>query len=241
MYAAYLKDIAYDGTLRRCTGYEALISLTLESSACHFTVKWCCNRHQGSGFDWNHFFRGPLLYEDLETSQLYYGSADDPDREEVILPLRNKRKAGKKTRATSQRQPLISRLLAWRARIHSLDSLASVRPAYFIIDDEGIKTLARLHPSDVTSPGQVVDALSETQEWKVLWSASVLRVIEAYDRELTERRNAEGAQQKARQKRTKQEQDLAKFNEVSNETAEKIRQDVLRRHAARVAALARKP
>ena len=216
-------------------GFILLTLILLKPLAHHFTAKWCCNRHPGSGFDWNHFFRGRLLYENPETSQLSYGAPDDPDREDIVLPIRRKRMAGTKTRAMAQRPPLISRLLAWRTTVHSNDSLASVRPAYFILDDRGIKTLARLHPLNVTHLGQITESLNETQEWQDLWGRSLFRVIQSYDRELAEQRNEEAAQQKARQKRTKQEQDLARFAEESAEREARIREDVLRRFAAAAA------
>lgn len=212
-------------------GFILLTLLLPEPLAHHFTAKWCCNRHPGSGFDWNHFFCGRLLYEDPETSQLGYSAPDDPDREEIVLPIRKKRKAGMKTRVMNQRQPLISRLLAWRTTVHSNDSLASVRPAYFILDDRSIKTLARLHPLNIMHPGQITESLNETQEWQDLWGRSLFRVIQAYDRELTEHHTEEAAQQKARQKRNKQEQDQARFDEELAEREERIRQDVLRRFA----------
>ena len=189
LYAAYLKDTTLDGTCPRCIGLDML---TLrESLALHFTARLCCNRHPGSDFDWYHFFRGRLLYQDPETSKLYYGAAEDPDREEILPPSPKKRKAGTKVRATNQRRPLISRLLAWRASMHSKDPLASVRPASFVLDDMDIKTLARLHPSNVTHPGQVVDALDQTQEWQDHWSIPIFQVIQAYDSELADHRKKE--------------------------------------------------
>ncbi|KAN0135294.1 hypothetical protein V8E53_006859 [Lactarius tabidus] len=215
LYVSYLRDTA--------------------PNAHHFTARWCCNRHPGSGFDWNHFFHGRLLYEDPETLQLGYSTPDNPDREEIILPIRKKRKAGTKTCAMSQHQLLISQLLNWRTTVHSNDSFSSVWPAYFILDDGGIKALSKLHPSNITCPGQVVEALNETQEWKDLWSTSLFRVIQAYDREITEQCDEETAQQKDHQKWTRHEQDFARFMEESAETAERICQEVLRRYAAATA------
>ncbi|KAF8272466.1 hypothetical protein EI94DRAFT_1796088 [Lactarius quietus] len=71
------------------------------------------------------------------------------------------------------------------------DPLASVLPAYFILDDMGIKTLARLHPSNITHPGQVVDVLNETQEWQDEWAVPLFQVIQDYDHELADHRKEE--------------------------------------------------
>ncbi|KAH9036082.1 hypothetical protein EDB84DRAFT_1658887 [Lactarius hengduanensis] len=210
LYAAYLRDTAFD--------------------ALHYTTKWCCNRHPGSGFQWRHFFKGQLLYQDPEGS-MYYGDVDDPERKEILRPSRKKRKGGTKSRATTERKPLITRLLAWRASVHSNDPLESAWPPSFIIDNRGIKLLAKLHPSNLTHSEQIVTALDETQEWQDQWSRQIFEVIQAYDRELAERRKDEAARFKARQKRVKREQDRVKFAEVSNEIEERIRQDVLRRHS----------
>ncbi len=152
----------------------------------HFTARWCCDRHPGSQFDWHHFFAGCLLYQDPKTSNLYYGSADDPNQEEILLPLRKKWKVGVKVRATNQHKPLISRLLTWHAGMHSKDPLASVRPPLFILNDKAIKVLTRLHPSSVTQSEQVVDVLGKTQEWQDQWSILVFEVIWVYDQELAD-------------------------------------------------------
>jgi hypothetical protein len=158
--------------------------------ACHFTARWCCSRHENTDFHLKHFFKGRLLYQDIKTKRLYYGDIDEPDREE-ILPGRKKRKAGIKVRATALRQPLISRIVAWRFNTHIQDDLRSVRPPSFIIDDEGIKKLARLHPSNITSPVQVTAALDETPEWDVEWSKLIHEIIQAYDEELTTLRKSQ--------------------------------------------------
>ncbi len=124
--------------------------------------------------------------------------------------------------ATNERRPLIARLLAWRASVHSNDPLTAVWPPSFIIDNGDIKVLARLHPSNVTQSEQIVTALDETDEWKDQWSRQVFEVIQAYDQELADRHKDEAARYKARQKRVKHEQDQVKFAEVSNETTERI-------------------
>ncbi|KAF8257111.1 hypothetical protein EI94DRAFT_1709581 [Lactarius quietus] len=144
--------------------------------------------------------------------KLYASYLSDTTPDEIVLPIRNKRKAGTNTRAMSQHEPLISWLLAW-----------------------GIKTLSRLHPLNVTHPVQVVEALDETQEWQDLWSSSLFCIIQAYDREITEHHTEETAPHKARQKRTRHKQDLARFAEESAETAEKICQEVLHRYASATA------
>ncbi|KAF8256917.1 P-loop containing nucleoside triphosphate hydrolase protein [Lactarius quietus] len=212
MFAAYLNDVACD--------------------ALDFTAGWCCNRHPGTNFQLRNYFKGRLLYQDPEDSRLYYGDEDDPEREEIILPTRKRQKGGVKVRATDERKMLISRLLAWRAATHLNDPLASVRPPTFIIDNRDIKIVARLHPSSITSSEQLVTVLGQTREWQNNWAHQILKVINKYDRELDDRRKEEAAQSKARQKRIKQNKDQVKFTEVTNNTEERIRQDVLRRHAA---------
>ncbi|KAH9011588.1 hypothetical protein EDB84DRAFT_1445095 [Lactarius hengduanensis] len=202
--------------------------------ALYFTTKWCCDRHPGSDFRLCTFFKGRLLYQDPDTSGLYYGGIDESDREEILPPLRKKRKAGVKVRATNERAPLTDRLIAWRLRVHDSDPLASVRPPTFILNDSSIKKLSRLHPAEVTGPEKMVSVLGETQEWQANWSGQVYEIIRAYDQELEDLRKKEAARHKARQKRVKQDQDTAKFAEESNLTEERIRQEVLQRHRAAV-------
>lgn len=199
--------------------------------AFHFTAGWCCNRHPGTDFQWHHFFKGRLLYQDPESSALYYGDVDDLERLEILPPLRNKRKGGTKVRRAKERKELSARLRAWLSQAHSNDPLASIRPASYILDDRDIKTLSRLHSSNVTDPEQVVAALGETHEWEDEWSYQIFETIQLYDRELASRRKVEATRQKASQKRAKHEQDQAKFDEESNEVAERVRQNVLRRLA----------
>ena len=160
---------------------------------------------------------------------MYYGDEDDPEREEILPPIRMKRKKGVKVRAVNERKVLASRLLAWRDDTHFNDPLASVYPPSFIMDNRGVKILARLHPSIVTGPEQVAAALGETHEWEDEYSHQVFKIIQVYDRELADHRKSEAAQHKARQKCVKHGQDKARFAEVSNETEDRIRQDVLRR------------
>lgn len=165
----------------------------------------------------------------------FYGDVDDPEREEIIPPLRKRQKGSSvKVRAVNERKPLMSRLMAWRAGTHSSDPLAPVRPPSFIIDNQGIKTLARLHPSNITHPEQIVSVLDQTPEWQDLWSRQIFKVIQAYDQELADCRKGEAARNKASQKRAKQEQDQVKFAEVSNGVAERIRQEILSRHTPMV-------
>lgn len=163
---------------------------------------------------------------------MYYGSVDDPEREEILPPPRKKKKRGANVRGVKERKTLVTRLLAWRASAHSNDRLAPVRPPCFIIDDEDIKILSKIHPSNITRSEQVVAALGETQEWEDEWSRQIFEVIQAYDRELSDQRKDEAARSKARQKRLKLEKDQVKFAEVTNEMEDRIRQEVLRRHTA---------
>jgi hypothetical protein len=77
-----------------------------------------------------------------------------------------------------------------------------------------------------------VIVLDQTPEWQGLWSCQLFDVIQAYDRELDDHHKDEAARNKARQKRAKHEQDQVRFAEVSNEFAERIRQEVLSRYTA---------
>ncbi|KAI9442063.1 P-loop containing nucleoside triphosphate hydrolase protein [Lactarius psammicola] len=196
LYADYLNDTSID--------------------ALQFTAGWCCNRHPGSSFNWQHFFKGRLLYQDPKSSRLYYGDTNDPEREEILPPQRKKWKgsANLKVCAANERGPLVARLLAWRASAHSNDPLASLWPPTFIIDNSDIKVLAKLHPSNVTHPEQIVTTLDETEEWGDQWSSQVLEVIQAYDRELADCHKEEVVRYKAHQKRVKHEQDQDKFTEL---------------------------
>ncbi|KAF8811263.1 P-loop containing nucleoside triphosphate hydrolase protein [Phlegmacium glaucopus] len=160
--------------------------------------------------------------QSLSLPKLYYGDDDEPDREE-ILPERKKRKAGIKVCATALRQPLISRITAWRFNTYTRDDLRSVRPPSFIIDDKGIKKLARLHPSNITSPAQVTAALNETPEWDIEWLKLIHKIIRAYDEELATLRKETAVAKKSQQKRARVAQDHAMFEEASKE--------VMRRHA----------
>lgn len=134
--------------------------------------------------------------------------------------------------ATEERRLLINRLFAWLAAAHLNDPLASVQPPMFIIDNKDIKVVARLHPSNVTSSEQLVTVLEQTCEWQDNWSHQILEVIQKYDNELDNCRKVEADQSKAWQKQAKQEKDQNKFAEVSNEIAERIQQEVLRKHMA---------
>ncbi|KAH9070706.1 hypothetical protein EDB83DRAFT_2517848 [Lactarius deliciosus] len=177
--------------------------------ALHFTTKWCCDHHPGSDFRLCTFFKGRLLYQDPVTLELYYGGVDESDREAIPLPLRKKRKAGIKVRATDERGPLADELRAWRLRVHDSDPLASVRPPTFILNDSSIKKLSRLHPAEVTGPEKIISVLKETPEWQANWSGQVYEIIRAYDQEFEDLRKKEAARHKAHQKRVKQDQDTA--------------------------------
>ncbi|KAH9022119.1 hypothetical protein EDB85DRAFT_1895384 [Lactarius pseudohatsudake] len=220
LFADYLND----------TSLDDLHMLILEPLALHFTTGWCCNQHPRSNFQWQHFFKGRLLYQDPESSKLYYGDVGDPDQEEILPPQRKKRKGSMKICAANEHKPLISRLLAWRAGAHSKDPLAPIRPPYFIIDDPEIQLLARLHLSNVVHPEQIVAVFCSTQEWQDEWSHQVFEVIQSYNRKLVDHCKDEVAHHTARQKRVKYEQDQIKFAEASNETAECVRQEVLMQH-----------
>lgn len=74
--------------------------------------------------------------------------------------------------------------------------------------------------------------LDQTPKWQDQWSRQLLKVIQAYDRELSEHCKEEAAWNEACQKRAKHEQDQARFAEESRENAEHIRQEVLCLHMA---------
>ena len=123
------------------------------------------------------------------------------------------------------------RLLSWCNETHKHDPLAAVRPPTFILDDKGIKTLAKIHPTEIRNSAQVVHALHETAEWDQEWSKDIIAIIQAYDNELKGARKAASTQQKAQQKRQRTDLDQAKFQEESDriqaETERRIRESAL--------------
>ncbi|KAJ6578786.1 hypothetical protein DFH09DRAFT_347734 [Mycena vulgaris] len=83
------------------------------------------------------------------------------------------------------RAGLQNRLRAWVASSHASDSLRAVRPASFILDAKGIKSLSTVHPDRLQSVAQVVSTLQETREWEHEWGGGgVFVVISDYDTEL---------------------------------------------------------
>lgn len=136
-----------------------------------------------------------------------------------------------KVRPVKERAALKLRLLSWRAETHKRDPLAAVRPPTFILDDIGIKNLAKVYPTEIRNPTQLVQVLDETEEWDQEWSKEIIAIIQAYDNELKGARKAAMAQQKARQKRQKIDLDHAKFQEESDriqaDTERRIRESAL--------------
>ncbi|KAH9083958.1 hypothetical protein EDB83DRAFT_2547369 [Lactarius deliciosus] len=106
-------------------------------------------------------------FGDLSASVVYYGNADECDREDILSPPRKKRKAGVKVRATNALPGV---------RVHASNPLTSVRPLTSILDNTGIKKLSRLLPTEVTGFEQVVSALDGTGQ--------LYKVIRAYGQEL---------------------------------------------------------
>ncbi|CAA7268576.1 unnamed protein product [Cyclocybe aegerita] len=227
LFAAYLRDETLQDLFfpfHKTITYRFLPALS-------FTARWCCSRHDGTDFHLKNFFKGRLLYQDRKTLQLYYGDVDELDREE-ILPVRAKRKVSIKVRKAPLRETLVSRLDVWRFEAHARDTLRSVRPSSFIIDDKSIAKLARLHPTTVNSPAQITLELNETPEWQNEWSKSIFDVINTYDQELESLRKETIMAKKVHRKRARVEQDQAGFEEASRDVEHRIREEVTRCYAA---------
>jgi hypothetical protein len=184
-----------------CNQSISVPNVFIQTFSAQTFTKWCCDRHPGSGFHIRRHFQGRFLYQDNTTLKLFYGDVDEPDREEILLPAKEKRRSKKKVRPGKEREILKLRLLSWRTETHKHDPLAAVRPPTFILDDKGIKILATIHPTDIRNTTQVVLALDETEEWDQEWSKEIITIIQAYDNELKDTRKTATAQQKARQKR----------------------------------------
>ena len=118
------------------------------------------NRHTGTDFHLCNFFNGRLLYQGPDTSELYYGDADESDREKILSPERKKRKARGKVRPARERGPL--RAITWLFRAHTNDPLAAVLPPSFI-----------LNTTEITSRERVTNVLDQTEEWKAKWSEQI--------------------------------------------------------------------
>ncbi|KAJ6525804.1 P-loop containing nucleoside triphosphate hydrolase protein [Mycena vulgaris] len=141
--------------------------------ALKLSTPWCCDRdHPGAPelrFDKRTFFPGQFLYMD-DAGAIYAGDEDEDDRVHLNPPKTRKRKAkGPQNRKVADRGPLQERLREWLNSSHASDPLRSVRPASFIIDAKGIKSLSAVHPDRMTSVAQVTRTLQETEEWETEW------------------------------------------------------------------------
>lgn len=99
----------------------------------------------------------------------------------------------KKYRSTNERDELVLRLTSRRDILHSLDSVYNAWPVFYLLSDAGIDLLSRTHPSELRSPADVTQLLSETDEWRTDFAHRFLLVIKVYDAEL------EAARQDAKQ------------------------------------------
>ncbi|KAJ7200446.1 P-loop containing nucleoside triphosphate hydrolase protein [Mycena rebaudengoi] len=160
----------------------------VSSIALEISKGWCCDRSYPDQpelcFDKRTFFPGRFIYTD-ETGAIYAGDVDEVDRVHLNPPKGKKRKAkGPPNRKLEYRGPLQDRLRNWLALTHDSDKLRAVRPASFILDTKGIKKLAAVHPSRMTSVAQVITTLEETDEWAAEWGGMVLSIIETFDKEM---------------------------------------------------------
>ncbi|KAF8968077.1 hypothetical protein BDZ97DRAFT_1800730 [Flammula alnicola] len=158
--------------------------------ALRFTSLACCDRHPGTGFHVRRYFKGRLLYQDPNTLDLFYGDVDEPDHQKVMQPLKAKLKATTKSRPTKNREELVARLHLWRLDASTKDSLASVRPASFIIDNKSIIKLSKINPTEITQE-RIVTELDETEEWRDEWAGKIFEVIQKYAKELAALQDAE--------------------------------------------------
>ncbi|KAJ7096169.1 hypothetical protein C8R44DRAFT_749016 [Mycena epipterygia] len=161
------------------------------------STPWCCDLSHPDDptlrFDKRTFFPGKFLYEDADGA-IYAGDADESDLVHLNPPKTKKWKAkGPPNRKVADRGDLQERLYHWRATAHSLDSLRAVRPASFIIDAKGIKSLSAVHPDRMRSLDQVVSTLQESSEWGEEWGEKVFGVISTYDLERQQNRSPRSA------------------------------------------------
>lgn len=197
--------------------------------ALSYTTLFCCDRHPGSGFQIRRYFSGRLLYQDPQTLDIFYGGADEPDRQKIVQPPKAKRKRTPKSRPIPDRDELAAQLLVWRLNASTTDPLAAVRPISFIIDDKGILALAKLHPNDINDRRKIVTTLNETVEWDEEWSQKILNVIQKYDTNLSAKRKAIVVQTKERAKWNREQENKRMFDEESKKTEERIREQMLLR------------
>ncbi|KAJ7639894.1 hypothetical protein B0H17DRAFT_1149183 [Mycena rosella] len=157
-------------------------------SALAISTPWCCDLdHPDSPqlrFDKWSFFPGRFIYTDA-TGAIYAGDVDEPDRVHLNTPTTKKRKAkGPPNRKVLDREDLQDRLRDWLTSTHASDPRRAVRPASFILDAKGIKTLSTIHPDRMRSAAQVVETIQEAAEWQEEWGERVFAVISSYDAEL---------------------------------------------------------
>ena len=224
LLAEYLNDTSPDG---ESAGFFK--TLLCPKTALCYTTRWCCDRHVDTGFHIRKFFKGQFLYQDPVSLDVYYGDTHEEDRKKVVAPPKAKRKRVGRYRPTADREALLGRLFSWRLEASNNDPIAFARPPSFIIDDKDIQTLVKMHPKDITRADELVVKLKETQEWKDEWSMKIFQVVHAYDQELIQHRKAAIEEEKNNRKRAKVNQDFTTFEEESQKTAARIRQEVLER------------
>ncbi|PPR02849.1 hypothetical protein CVT24_002327 [Panaeolus cyanescens] len=228
--SAMIKIIQSDTTCLRRLFAGYLEDETPE--ALTFTTRWCCNRHENpddpsSGFRLSSFFAGQLLYSDGPTGQFYYGDVNDEDRVAVI-PERKEKKARPLVRKPIHRPSLISRLDVWLHKVHSCSPLYGIRPQSYILDNRSIEKLARIHPSNFTSPNDVTSFLNETEAWALQYSADIYDIITGYDQELENLRIQRHERKKTQKKSAENQQNQAMFELASMEIANRAREAALK-------------
>jgi hypothetical protein len=86
-----------------------------------------------------------------------------------------------RNRPVIDRKPLRNLLRQFRLDAHNVDPLRNIRPSSFILDNNGIVALTKVHPNRMEGPRRVIETLGETPEWAEEWSQAVFNVIHEYD------------------------------------------------------------
>ncbi|KAG9312619.1 hypothetical protein JVU11DRAFT_7025 [Chiua virens] len=104
--------------------------------ASQFTAQWCCDRHDGSSFNLSALFH----YDPLTTSN---------EHKINFTPCK-------------ERKELLKQLEEWREKAHQDDLFYLIT---WIINDDALKLVSKMHPTKLQSLDDLVKLLGETQDW----------------------------------------------------------------------------
>lgn len=130
--------------------------------ALEYTGLWCCDQHPDNHFNFELYFLGPMYID------------------EPVECAKRKRSAQVLVRKVIQCKPLNKILCVWRFDCHQNHDLRFIRPASFILDDNAIKTLCRIHPTKLTCSSDITTAPKETSEWHNDWAQKLFEIILDY-------------------------------------------------------------